>query len=332
LQIINLEVEEAASSRGALDLLSHYAFLVDDWPGADPAEMSQEVMAGLAPKAPLWAVLEAEGWQWMAGLERLEFDSNLFGWPMARIRPLAHRLPWPDPLSLSRGRQLLQALVKKADEEKIAFLSARVPARDFTAAQALEACGFYLADLSVEWMVDIKKLPAKRALPAQMTVRTWRPEDKEALADLAAEAFCDLFAYADRFALDPRLRGQCGILYRRWMANSLSGDQADQVFVLEAENAPMGFITLKLPSTGRGPRAHCGWVVLNAIHPHLRGQGLYRHLLVRGLSWLNKHGAQAVRVRTKISQQNVINAFAGLGGRQVSADLTLHLWLDQTRE
>jgi GNAT superfamily N-acetyltransferase len=332
LQIITLEAEEAAAARGALEMLSHYAFITDDWPGADPVETAQEVLAGLAPKAPLWAVLEAEGWQWLAGLERLEFDSSLFGWPMARIRPLAHRLPWPDPASLSQGKQLLNNLIQKAGEEKIDFLSAQVPARDFSGAQALEACGFYLADLSVEWMVEIKKLPPKRPLPPQMSVRTWRPEDKEALMDLAAEAFCDLFAYTHRFALDPRLRSQCGILYRRWTANSLSGDQADQVFVLEAENLPMGFITLKLPPAGEGPRAGCGWVVLNAIHPRLRGQGLYRHLLLRGLGWLNKHGAQTARVRTKVSQLNVINAFSDLGGRQVSADLTFHLWLDQIRE
>lgn len=332
MQLITMEAQEAASSRGASELLSHYAFVTDDWPEADPAETAHEVLDGLEPKTPLWVILEAEGWQWLAGLERLEFDSHLFGWPMARITPLAHRVPWPDPKSLSQGRQVLSALIKKADEEKIDFLSAKVPARDFSAAQALEATGFYLADLSVEWLVDIKELPPKRPMPPQMSVRTWRPEDKDALLDLASESFCDLFAYTHRFALDPRLRSQCGILYRRWTANSLSGDQADQVFVLEAENAPMGFITLKQPPGGKGPQADCGWVVLNAIHPSLRGQGLYHHLLIRGLNWLSKHGAQKTRVRTKISQTNVINAFSGLGGRQVSADLTFHLWLDQIRE
>ena len=214
MQLITMEAQEAASSRGASELLSHYAFLTDEWPEADNAETAQEVLSGLNPQAPLCVASDAEGWQWLAGLERLEFDSHLFGWPMARIQPLAHRTPWPDPESLSQGRQVLSALIAKAGEEKIDFLSARVPARDFLAAQVLEAAGFYLTDLSVEWLVDIEKAPPKRAMPPHMSVRTWRPEDKDALLELAAESFCDLFAYTHRFALDPRLRSQCGILYR----------------------------------------------------------------------------------------------------------------------
>ena len=87
MQLITMEAQEAASSRGASELLSHYAFVTDDWPEADPAETAHEVLEGLEPETPLWVILEAEGWQWMAGLERLEFDSHLFGWPMARITP-----------------------------------------------------------------------------------------------------------------------------------------------------------------------------------------------------------------------------------------------------
>jgi GNAT superfamily N-acetyltransferase len=113
------------------------------------------------------------------------------------------------------------------------------------------------------------------------------------------------------------------------VANSLHGDQADQVLVLEREGEVLGFISLKLPPGGEGPDADTGWVALNAISPSARGRGLYHGLLQRGLAWLAKHRAARARVRTKLTQEAVIRAWSVAGGRQVYADLTFHLWADQ---
>ncbi len=256
----------------------------------------------------------------------------VFGWSMHRLHPLLHREAWPGPEALAGGREFLAAVLAAAGTRGAEFLMARVPARDFLAAQVLETAGFRLMDASVEWLVELGGEPERHPLPPRFVIRAWRPEDEEPLADLAAGCLCDLDSYADRFALDPRLRGGCGELYRRWLKNSLVGEQADQVLVLAEMDTPVGFITLKLPPAAEGPAAHCGWVVLNAVAPAYRGRGLYHQLLARGLAWLLRQGAQRARVRTKLSQAAVIRAFARLGGRQVHADYTFHLWLGATRE
>ena len=212
------------------------------------------------------------------------------------------------------------------------FLLARVPSRDILAAQVLEGAGFRLADASVEWMLDLDKLPESNDIPPGFDIRAWQGEEAGLLEDMAAEAMCDLDSWADRFAMDPGLRPTCPKLYRLWLANSLYGDQADQVLVLEKDGRAAGFITARLPRGGSGPEKDCGWVVLNAITPDARGRGLYNELLLRALYWLNKNGARLARVRTKLSQQAVIRAWSRLGARQVHSDFTFHLWLNELED
>ncbi len=329
MRTVNLDGSEAKSSKAAAELLAAWPFVAEAWPGQDPAQAAAEVLDRLAEGSRVAALMGGGGWQWMAGLTPLPFDSQVFGRPLAKITPLAHRQAWPGPEALQEGRDLVGQVVAEAGRAGIKGLVARVPVRDLLAAQALESAGFLLMDVSVEWLAELGGLPERRDRPSMgMAVRTWRPQDQPALGDLAGQALCELEAYPDRFAMDPRLRPACQELYRRWLDNSLAGEQADQVLVLDQEGEAVGFITLRLPPGGEGPAADCGTVVLNAVAPEHRGKGLYHLLLQRGLRWLAGHGAARARVRTKLAQPAVIRAWAGLGARQVYSDLTFHHWLD----
>lgn len=328
MQVISQSAAETIEARSAWELMESYAFVADAWPGWDPVDAAKATLESLPDEGRTWAFLDGGGWQWLAMSAPLEFDSQLFGRRMARLWPIAHRLAWPEPEALAQGKNLMAQVKEETAGQGVQCLVARTPGRDFLSAQALEASGFRLMDVSVEWMAPLDQLPKHGRLPGGVGIRTWRPGDEEALAALTAEAMCHLESYADRFAMDPRLRFNCGQMYRKWVTNSLSGDQADQVLVLTQDDEPAGLITLKLPKE-KGPGSDCGWVAINAITPDLRGQGLYHELLLRGLEWLHKHGAKQARVRTKLSQQAVIRSWARLNGRQVYSDCTFHLWLDQ---
>lgn len=330
MQFRSLDSTAALSAGGARNILENYAFITDAWPKWNPGEAAGHTLAHLPPKARLSVLQEKDTWLWMAVLAPLEFDSELFGRPVARLWPLVHRTPWPAARDLEQGRSLVERVLQEARDQGLECIMARTPARDFLSAQALEGCGFALHDVSVEWLLELAGLPQDGDLPPGLEVRPWQEPDRPALLELVPEAFCDLMAYADRFALDPRLRPHCRRMYRRWTANCLSGEQADQVLVLDRQGVPAGIITLRLPRETSGPGADCGWVVINAIQADLRNQGLYGHLLLRGLHWLRDQGAQRARVRTKVSQQAVIRAWSHLGASQVYADLTFHLWLEDT--
>lgn len=328
MQVISQSIAEIIESKPALELMENYAFVADAWPGWERAEAVKHALASLPEKGNAWALLEEGGWQWMALSAPLEFDSKLFGRKITRLWPLVHREAWPEADAMTQGKLFLDRVKEDMVKHGAQCLVARTPGRDFLAAQALESAGFRLMDVSVEWLAPLDQLPKRGHLPGGMSIRTWRPGDEDALASLTTKSMCDLEAYADRFAMDPRLRSNCVEMYRRWVANSLSGEQADQVFALTQDDEPVGLITLKLPQN-EGPGAGCGWIVINAISEEHRGKGLYNELLLRGLEWLAKHGAKKARVRTKLSQQAVISAWARLGGRQVYSDCTFHLWLDR---
>lgn len=331
MQVIRLSTAELLEARAAWDLMEDYAFVADAWQDVDRQETARQTLGSLPEEGKAWALLDGGGWQWLAVSAPLQFDTRVFGRPMARIWPLAHRKTWPEPEALAQGKYLLGQIKDDESAADVQCLVARVPGRDFLSAQALEHCGFRLMDVSVEWQTPLNQLPKHGRLPGGVSIRTWRPGDEDSLVALTAEAMCHLDSYTDRFAMDPRLRSSCGEMYRRWVANSLSGEQADQVLVLTQSEEPAGLITLKLPREN-GVYPKCGWVVINAIAPELRGQGLYHELLLRGLEWLFKHGAKTARVRTKLSQQAVIRAWARLGARQVYSDCTFHLWLDQEED
>jgi len=331
LQIVTTTAAQWRRRPEAAKLCQDYAFVADAWPGWEPDRAAGALLAGLGDELPLVALQDGGAWRWLAGVERLEFDSRVFGLPAGRLQPLLHTGAWPQEAELQAGAEFMAAALELARGEGLEFLSARVPCRDFLAAQVLEGAWFRLVDASVEWLVGLGELPPAGALPEGLAIRPWRAGEEETLAELAGRMMCELESYTDRFALDPRLRGHCPGLYRRWLLNCLSGDQADQVLVLEAGGRPAGFIALRLPK-GDGPGADCGWVVLNALDHPWRGRGLYHHLLRAGLGWLAARGAGRARVRTKLSQQAVIRAFARLGGRQVQADFTFHLWLDRSQE
>ena len=328
MQIISQSAAEVIEARAAWELMENHEFVADAWPDWNREDAAKETLESLPAEGTAWALLDGGGWQWMAVSAPLEFDSQIFGRRMARLWPIAHREAWPEPEALAQGKSLLARVKEAGVETGAECLVARVAGRDFLAAQALEATGFQLMDTSVEWLLILDELPKRGRLPSGMGIRTWRPGDEEALESLTAESMCQLGSYADRFAMDPRLRINCGAMYRRWIANSLAGDQADQVLALTQDDEPAGLITLKLPS-GKGPGPDCGWVAINAISSEHRGKGIYHELLLRGLEWLMKHGARKARVRTKLSQQAVIRTWASLGGRQVYSDYTFHLWLDR---
>ncbi len=329
MQVISLSAAEAGSSRRALELVKGFAFLCEGWPGADPAREAEDWLRGLPGDARVWALSASGGWRWLLAWQPLAFDSKVFGRGLGRLCLLAHHQKWPQSKAREQGRRLLAELVADAWGEGVEGLWARVPARDLLSAQALEACGFKLYDPGVEWEMDLAALPAPPP-DEGAKVRPWRKEDQKPLLDLASRAFCQREDYADRFALDPRLREGCPSLYRRWMANSLAGSQADQVLVLEQGGWAQGFITLRKAPGGEGPKGACGWVVLNAISPVLRGKGHYHRLLWAGLAWLRAQGALRARVRTKASQGAVIRAWARLGARPAGADLTFHYWMEQS--
>ena len=149
MQIFGLDAKTARDSQEVLAFLSACPFLAEAWPGWMAGQAAAALLAQ-ADEAPQWWVAGRQGqWRWLVGLEPLEFDSQVFGRAMGRLAPLVHRQAWPEPAAQAQGQELISHVLGQAWAQGLEGLVARVPARDFLAARALEAMGFFLADLSV---------------------------------------------------------------------------------------------------------------------------------------------------------------------------------------
>ena len=158
------------------------------------------------PPGPDHRVLADRNWSWLAAWHPLAFDSEVFGLSLGQVSTLLHRDPWPEPSSLVRGAAFMGRLAEDARGAGLAGIFARASEKDFLAAQSLEAAGAKLVDASVVWQAELAEGLEAPTPPRGFVVRPSTEDDAPALEALAAGAFCDLEAYADRFALDPRLR------------------------------------------------------------------------------------------------------------------------------
>ena len=323
-----LRVSRLQEKPQAINFIKKAPFWADNWP------RSQALFKHWLKQERDWHIgADKDNWQWLAALEALAFDSEIFGYQMGRLNLLMHSAKWPEAAEIKRGVKFLEGLKAAARKKGMEFLLARVNVRDFLSAQALEQAGFKLSDISVEWMLTLDRLPP--LAPVQdVAICPWREANRKPLLKLAASAFSNLDAYADRFTLDTRLRPNSGALYKKWLENSLNGQQADQVLALKHEGQCRGFISLRLPdilkdrSQAKLPGSDCAFIVLNALAPLLRGRGLYNVMLLHALHWLRDQGAYLARIRTKVSQSAVISAWSGLGARQVWSDMSFHWWQD----
>lgn len=270
--------------------------------------------------------------RWLVGAGVLAWDSRIFGLTCGQVYPLVHDL-LPGRVGVSEetaveslGRRTVARALGWLGGQGVALVSARLDGRDLIGAHVLERAGFRLMDVSTVHRLDLAgKIPSARP-PQGFRLRAAEPQDERRLAGLAASAMTDVGYFQDRFSVDPILAPKAKKMYRAWWRNSIRGERADEVWVLEHGGRPVGFITLAGADAGEtAVTGHAGgWVVLNGLETGLRGQGLYRLLVLKALQRLKRKGCQSARVKTKLTQWAVQRTWQALGARLAASSLVFH--------
>ncbi|MBU0515255.1 MAG: GNAT family N-acetyltransferase [Proteobacteria bacterium] len=270
--------------------------------------------------------------RWLVGAGVLAWDSRIFGLTCGRLFPIVHdllpgRVGASDETAVeSVGRRTVARALGWLGGQGVAFVSARVDGRDLIGAHVLEQAGFRLMDVSTIHRLDLAgKIPSVRP-PKGFRLRPAEPQDERRLAGLAASAMTDVQYFQDRFTVDPILAPMAKKMYRAWWRNSIRGERADEIWVLEHGGRPVGFITLTGADAAETSLTNHagGWVVLNGIESDWRGRGLYRLLVLGALRRLKKRGCQSARVKTKLTQRAVQRTWQALGARLTASSLVFH--------
>lgn len=246
-----------------------------------------------------------------ATLEPLPFDTELYGFPMARIGFQAAEGDYET--ARERLAQLLKLIFQACGEERVAHLAARALPSELAWIHALEESGFYMVSGIATYALKL----AGYAIPearAAVKIRPFAAKDLEPLCEISRVSFGDPRDWLDKAHADPNLpKEKSDELYVRWFRNCCNGTRADQVLVAEADGRPVGYIALKLEKGGlESCGVRVGSVELNAVDPAYRRQGIYAALVREGLRWFQPR-ADWVTIKTQVITLGVHKVWQRLG-------------------
>lgn len=254
--------------------------------------------------------------RWVAGINKLNWDTEFFGLNMGRLMPLINPAGAEESGSelQEAGQRLLTRVLSRVTQMGIEHLSVLVHPQDTVTQACLQKSGFMLRDTTVRYRL---KLSEHRASGTDARIRKASAEDLEALQEIAAETFGSRRYNINRFNSDPSFSAsKVAQLYKSWIGNSLSGHLADAVFVCEDKGKVLGFITLKLPSAiDLRYGINLAHIPLNAVRPDAQGQGIYSQLVDYALEWCRHQGVDYVEIWTQLANQGVHHCWSRRGAR-----------------
>jgi dTDP-4-amino-4,6-dideoxy-D-galactose acyltransferase len=236
-------------------------------------------------------------------IESLKWDSEFFG---RKIGALGQA--WT-PAGVA-------ADVAAARQQGYDYLISRPPVEEAAAVRALEQGGFYLTDLGVTWHSEVARYlrsadrPAAPARPAGEADIPWLQQATTGLFSLS------------RFYHDPFYsKADADRLHAAWLANSVRGQAADAVLMIDAA----GFVTCKIAKDGAGE------VVLIGVVDGARLKGAGRALMTAALEWFATKGVTVVRVKTQVKNLRAMNFYHRLRFDLHSTDMTMGCILSNER-
>lgn len=195
------------------------------------------------------------------------------------------------------------------------YLLCRPSPQDAAAVKTLERAGFYLTDVGVTWSSPTQAY-LDRATPLDGAIRAATVADVPVLSAAAQTLFRNSRFYHDPFFS----AADADRLHAAWLANSVSGQAADAVFI----NPDAGFVTCKLTKDGNGE------VALIGVWATSRGRGAGRDLMTAAAHWFAGRGVPTIHVKTQVKNLQAMNFYHRLGFNLHAMDLTMSCMLDET--
>lgn len=190
-----------------------------------------------------------------------------------------------------------------------AFLFAKVPTSDIRCVAALGALGFHVVDTNVTLE---RPVPGDAVTALGTYCRPARPEDREAVASLAARSF----TYS-RLHLDPAVPRPAADRSRaEWAGNYFAGRRGDHMVIAERDGDCAGFLQLLGPGDGTLT------IDLIGVDPAHRRNGVARDMI--GFAIARFGGIARVRVGTQAANIPSLRLYEALGFRTAATSYVLH--------
>lgn len=260
----------------------------------------------------------------------LPWDSNLLGFPCARILYANALAKAGTIVADDRAIALREAIsecITQCETRGIRMIDARVSTRDLFIARAFEQAGFHTVDTLVT-LGGSRRTLERMTFPdiaPSVTIRSFRAEDEQSLAQISYDAFGDFEAIQDRFFVEPMIAHERSQeLFREWFRNlAKSANQGNaRLVVAEIASEPVGYVGIEPLAPFNG---QIWWKdSLNAVSEASRGKGLYRSLVGAAVKEALEAGGAGLFTKTQVSTNRVINTWLHAGANLLESSTTLH--------
>lgn len=233
----------------------------------------------------------------------LEFDSELFGFKVARIFT-------PKLTTLE-----LQAVLMELCASEVRLVYWFSDSQDEESQIAAKKLQGFLCSKQVTYVMNLQDLSKEID----------RPEDVEIYADKTPNVDLETLAFAagtfSHFKMDPKFPAHLFIkLYKAWIANSTSGSIADAVFVVRRNVQIAGMITVG-KKNGRGD------IGLLAVSPEYRGQSIGAHLVRAAQVSFLRSKLKVSQVVTQMANKPACRLYEKSGYQAEKVEDLYHFWL-----
>ncbi|HLN89457.1 MAG TPA: GNAT family N-acetyltransferase [Candidatus Binatia bacterium] len=257
----------------------------------------------------------------LISLEKLDWDTNHFGFPIAKI---SHLMSAGDNhQSFNVKRKLISATLERCYANLQLHVFARVNKEDLISIHALESQSFHLMDVLVTYSFDFRKQQRHTQL-GLFQVKPYRPEEIHQLSELAKTCFANTAIATDRFHADPTLpKEKSDLLYVKWLTDS-SKNIHSEILVVERDGQPIGFNVCNiglLLTKQFGFRL--GTIALTAVRPSERGRLVATSLLEGSLAWFEGK-VDVVETGGQVSNYAVQRAWVRTGFKITRSQCTYH--------
>lgn len=234
----------------------------------------------------------------------LDWDSNFFGIPIAKIIP--------DKLAVEELDQVLSCL----KQEKVRLVYWASNPNDEGSQIAAQLLHGFLADKKITFVIDISQIPE------QSDSFDWVIEEYSDtlpcadLEDLAIQA-----GICSRFKGDSRIPEKKFVdLYRLWIRKSVNRQMADAVLVARQSGNIVGMVTV-VEKNGRGS------IGLLAVNGDMRGKTLGVALVWAAQAWARGKGLRFAQVVTQGENIASCKLYEKCGYRIEKVEYFYHFWI-----
>jgi dTDP-4-amino-4,6-dideoxy-D-galactose acyltransferase len=234
-------------------------------------------------------------------LEILEWDSNFFGYPVAKV------------ITEKISADGLGSVINEAKDKGVKLLYVFADPADTVSVESANSADAKLVDQKITFNM---KIDNSAVITVDGHIEEFEGnQPTEKLVDLSMQS-----GLYSRYKIDPGFKNnEFERLYLAWIENSVNKKIADHTFVYKEDDQELGFVTLKIKN-------NTGQIGLIAVDETSRGKSIGKKLVAAVVGKLIQKNIPELDVATQIDNADACNFYKKTGFTGSKTENIYHIW------